>query len=159
MNEFGNFCSEIYMLYIQFSGTLSEEVTESGDKSNFLSEKTHKKIEAFKADLQKAFTSSGKEWNNLLNKIWCFGPKRCGPNILFNLIEGHDHSFWNFEEKRFGSRYEYDSSFCNGFQLATLAGPMCEEPMMGVGFFIEDWKILDEPGTSGYDFTGFLCKM
>lgn len=38
---------------------------------------------------------------------------------------------------------EYDSSFINGFQLATLAGPLCEEPMMGVAYFIKDWTIDD----------------
>ena len=33
---------------------------------------------------------------------------------------------------------EYDNSIINGFQLATSAGPLCEEPLMGVCFVIED---------------------
>lgn len=108
-----------------------------------------KKIESFKSDLKKAFLSGGKEWSNVIDKIWTFGPKRCGPNILFNLVTTFNRSFWDFDLVKSGPHFEYDSSFCNGFQLATLAGPMCEEPMMGVAFFVEDWKILDEPSSSG----------
>jgi ribosome assembly protein 1 len=37
--------------------------------------------------------------------------------------------------------FECDSSFVNGFQLATLAGPLCEEPMMGVGFVVQHWTV------------------
>ena len=37
----------------------------------------------------------------------------------------------------------------NGFQLATFAGPLCEEPMMGLGFIIESWEHAEE-GDSGW---------
>ena len=46
----------------------------------------------------------------------------------------------------------YDVILCNlvnGFQLATLAGPICEEPMLGVGFILEDWT-LEQEGDSGW---------
>jgi len=36
---------------------------------------------------------------------------------------------------------KYENSFMNGFQIATLAGPLCEEPMMGVCFIVEDWTV------------------
>lgn len=36
---------------------------------------------------------------------------------------------------------KYENSFVNGFQIATVAGPLCEEPMMGVCFVVEDWTI------------------
>ena len=36
------------------------------------------------------------------------------------------------------SNREYDNSIVNGFQLATSAGPLCEEPLMGVCFVIEN---------------------
>ena len=39
--------------------------------------------------------------------------------------------------------WEYDNSIISGFQLATLAGPLCEEPLMGVCFVIEDWNAVD----------------
>lgn len=34
---------------------------------------------------------------------------------------------------------EFDNSVVSGFQLATLSGPMCEEPLMGVCFSVERW--------------------
>ena len=37
------------------------------------------------------------------------------------------------------SYWDYDNSIVSGFQLATLAGPLCEEPLMGVCFVIENW--------------------
>ncbi|KYN37334.1 Elongation factor Tu GTP-binding domain-containing protein 1 [Trachymyrmex septentrionalis] len=40
---------------------------------------------------------------------------------------------------------KYDNSIVNGFQLATLAGPLCEEPMMGVCFVLKKWEIFETP--------------
>lgn len=37
---------------------------------------------------------------------------------------------------------DFDNSIISGFQLATLSGPMCEEPVMGVCFSMERWDIL-----------------
>lgn len=37
-----------------------------------------------------------------------------------------------------GSYREYDNSIINGFLLATSSGPLCEEPLMGVCFVIEN---------------------
>lgn len=36
----------------------------------------------------------------------------------------------------------FDNSVVSGFQLATLAGPLCEEPVMGVCFVIEEWSMI-----------------
>ena len=41
---------------------------------------------------------------------------------------------------------DYDNSVISGFQLATLAGPLCEEPLMGVCFAIENWTSLVQDG-------------
>lgn len=41
---------------------------------------------------------------------------------------------------------DYDNSIVSGFQLATLAGPLCEEPLMGVCFVIENWISLEQDG-------------
>lgn len=43
-------------------------------------------------------------------------------------MPAYDSSYW-----------DYDNSIVSGFQLATLAGPLCEEPLMGVCFVIENW--------------------
>ena len=54
-----------------------------------------------------------------------------------------------------GSYLEYDNSIINGFQLATSAGPLCEEPLMGVCFVIEniiiDYSHDDGDGSSHLD--------
>jgi len=34
--------------------------------------------------------------------------------------------------------FEFQGSVINGFQLATLAGPLCEEPLMGVCYILEE---------------------
>ena len=46
------------------------------------------------------------------------------------------------------SNRDYDNSIVSGFQLATLAGPLCEEPLMGVCFVIEKWTSLEKKMTS-----------
>lgn len=46
----------------------------------------------------------------------------------------------------------YDHSFVSGFQLATLTGPLCQEPMMGVAFVVDQWDLdlsVEDPGTYG----------
>ena len=37
---------------------------------------------------------------------------------------------------------EWSNSIINGFQLATLAGPLCEEPLMGVAYILEECCVL-----------------
>lgn len=83
-----------------------------------------------------------------VDDIWSFGPKSCGPNILFNLSTDSKLSFWSNVEKISENVYsKYESSFLGGFQLATFSGPLCEEPMMSVGFIIYDWIISDDVKT------------
>jgi ribosome assembly protein 1 len=109
-----------------------------------LTERTLKAIETLKEKLKDAFTSAGDEWKYAETQIWSVGPRRCGPNVLLNRVPAYDHpSIW---QRLHGSdpRLEYDSSFVNGFQLATLAGPLCEEPMMGVCFIVEDWALAEK---------------
>lgn len=36
----------------------------------------------FWIQLEALFTKVGKEWSGVMNKIWAFGPRRIGPNIL-----------------------------------------------------------------------------
>ena len=43
---------------------------------------------------------------------------------------------------------DYDNSIVSGFQLATLAGPLCEEPLMGVCFVIAEWTSVENDGSS-----------
>lgn len=109
--------------------------------------------------------------NNLINKIWSIGPKKCGPNILLNLTDYSHPDFWDIksdnvrnENEVTDPRKDYNSSFINGFQLATAAGPLCEEPMQGVCFAILEWKVENETELnsnvfgpfSGNEFANYL---
>nr|XP_057934508.1 elongation factor-like GTPase 1 isoform X2 [Doryrhamphus excisus] len=105
------------------------------------------------ADLKAQLGSmlQGRKWRNAVDYIWAFGPRRCGPNILLNNVEGYQRpSLWQClcREDKSGEVEaqarlirELDNSIVSGFQLATLSGPMCEEPLMGVCFSIERWDI------------------
>ncbi|XP_051919819.1 elongation factor-like GTPase 1 isoform X1 [Hippocampus zosterae] len=114
-----------------------------------ISVKTLEAIADLKAQLESML--QGRKWRNAVEQIWAFGPRRCGPNILLNKLEGyHRPSLWQClcREDTSGKNgaqakmiREFDNSIVSGFQLATLSGPMCEEPLMGVCFSIERWDV------------------
>ncbi|RDD37770.1 Elongation factor-like GTPase 1 [Trichoplax sp. H2] len=105
-------------------------------------------VALFYNSLVEEFNVAGEEWKDIVDKIWCFGPRNYGPNILVNEIPSYNRStLWdvtqdrpvNVEQDMFR---KFDNSVITGFQLATLAGPLCEEPMMGVCFVIKEWTYL-----------------
>ncbi|KAK8380275.1 hypothetical protein O3P69_016707 [Scylla paramamosain] len=99
-------------------------------------------IAELKSSLDKAFQEAGGEWKNAINEIWSFGPDGRGPNILLNRIPAYArHSVWEKATTSDSPLALYDTSFVTGFQMATKAGPLCEEPMMGVCFVVEDWSL------------------
>ncbi|XP_073424662.1 elongation factor-like GTPase 1 isoform X2 [Dendrobates tinctorius] len=95
-------------------------------------------INEFKGNLEQHL--QGRRWRNVVDHIWSFGPRRYGPNILVNHIESYERpSVWQCLDKiaKEGKFHSFDNSIVSGFQLVTLAGPMCEEPLMGVCFIVE----------------------
>lgn len=108
-----------------------------------LTENAAESIKNIKQQLKEEFEKAGPGWVGAEEKIWSFGPRRCGPNILLNCIKGYNRpSVWQSFEKNISdtSRIaDLDNSIVTGFQMATLAGPLCEEPMQGVCFIVEDW--------------------
>lgn len=109
--------------------------------------------------------------SQIVDRIWAFGPKKCGTNILLNSSDFKHKSFWSTvhgndtgksaDEGSKDIRSDLESSFLNGYQLATLAGPLCEEPMHGVCFVIQDWHFDDTSdvnavtGPMSGEFCGF----
>ncbi|UYV72278.1 EFTUD1 [Cordylochernes scorpioides] len=90
-----------------------------------------------------------EDWpEDTVSKVWSLGPRRCGPNLLINRVEDYPRpSIWELNSALPACDLaSLDSAIETGFQLATLAGPMCEEPMMGVAFVLEHCSIL---GTTG----------
>ncbi|KAM4035834.1 elongation factor-like GTPase 1 [Anomaloglossus baeobatrachus] len=101
-------------------------------------ETTISRIHEFKGNLEQHL--QGRRWRNVVDQIWSFGPRRYGPNILVNHIEGYERpSVWQCLDNisKEGKFHSFDNSIVSGFQLVTLAGPMCEEPLMGVCFMVE----------------------
>ncbi|XP_019935718.1 elongation factor-like GTPase 1 [Paralichthys olivaceus] len=106
-------------------------------------------IAALKTQLESLL--QGRKWRNTVEHIWAFGPRRYGPNILLNSVEGYQRpSVWQCLSRgdkvsEAGAQAtvlrDLDNSIVSGFQLATLSGPMCEEPLMGVCFSVERWDI------------------
>jgi ribosome assembly protein 1 len=95
----------------------------------------------FASELQKAFSAVKGErenWNDIVNKIIAFGPRRIGPNLLLDfsrkvgkpLFESHSTNSQSITS-------EYTDKIIYAFQLAALQGPLCHEPMQGVAVFIE----------------------
>ncbi|XP_006814504.1 elongation factor-like GTPase 1, partial [Saccoglossus kowalevskii] len=135
--------SELIKILVKVART--SHVTDKIDAEQ-LSTVIFDKIVEFKNKLTIAFKEAGKKWRDVMDQIWTFGPKHCGPNILLNTIPDYKRpSIWECintsKDKTSSSLNDYDNSVMSGFQLATLAGPMCEEPMMGVCFALEEWKI------------------
>lgn len=134
-----------------------KKITDNTDESSLssavdnaawsMSEKEQKALETFKTELAAAFKDAGRE--NVLEKIWSFGPRKCGPNIFLNETDYEQRKFWEEHSKSADPRAPYESSMINGFQLATLAGPLCEEPMMGVCFVAKKWEIHEDSQSDG----------
>ncbi|KAI9565149.1 hypothetical protein GHT06_008924 [Daphnia sinensis] len=130
------------MLQIQYPGHL-EQTEEEVKTSEKLSLQWQSKITKLKHQLNHAFGMNG--WgDNAADRILSFGPRRCGPNVLLNYTPLTLPCPWNknpahlvFER----TTLECLNSAINGFQLATLAGPICEEPLHGVAFIVEDISI------------------
>lgn len=114
--------------------------------------------------LKQEFAEAKKEggpfvqlWDNIVDQIWAFGPRRIGSNLLINRIPGYVRkSFFELDSKKSGEvagdhadeviKVEEDTSALSildvdfhihtGFQLSTLTGPLCAEPMTGVCYIV-----------------------
>ncbi|XP_012174715.1 elongation factor-like GTPase 1 isoform X2 [Bombus terrestris] len=125
-----------------------EKITIDGELESLrsMSERKQRALESLRNELASAFREAGEK--DALDKIWSFGPRNCGPNILLNETDYKQRKFWESHSKSMDPRAPYESSMINGFQLATLAGPLCEEPMMGVCFVVKKWEINNQDSQS-----------
>lgn len=127
-----------------------------------LNQDTLDKLKELRQDLKREF-STDENWSEfsdeLLDRVWAFGPKSTGTNILLSgLSEYQRGSVWRAIndqqiDKVGGASQGYDHSLVYGFQLACQAGPLCEEPLRGVcfilkGFNLEGENILPNPESS-----------
>ena len=115
-----------------------------------MTDETIKHLLEFKEKLKEAFANEGNGWTDVVDQIWSFGPRKVGPNILLNKVEGYDRpSVWAcVETENLGNLRDFDHSIVNGFQMATLAGPLCEEPIRGVCYSVELWEMRETSAKS-----------
>jgi hypothetical protein len=60
-----------------------------------IKESALEKLKEFYDKLKSAFEESGEEWRDAIEKIWAFGPRHVGPNILLNRIAEYQRpSIW-----------------------------------------------------------------
>lgn len=94
---------------------------------------------------------SGVLSSDAIDKLWCLGPKRIGPNILINNITGYTCNNLlrgqlvespnvptETSIERLQDLKKLDNSIVAGFQLATMGGPLCDEPVFGIAFVVDD---------------------
>ena len=119
-------------------------------------------LEELKTSLEECFSVAEGDWVGVVDNIMAFGPRGMGPNILVNKVIGYARpSLWKRLDDTVGVAEkvvrEYDNSVVSGFQLATLAGPLCEEPLQGVCYSLLDWTLSegadDEVGRAGGEVT------
>lgn len=68
-----------------------------------ISDKKQKEAKIFKNELEAAFLEA--KWkDNVLDKIWSFGPRKCGPNILLNETDYRQKKFWERQSTNVDSR-------------------------------------------------------
>lgn len=125
--------------------TLLKQLSSKNSHKDDIASATHDLRELLRIE----FSNAGTPWSSdSVDKIWSFGPKYCGPNILFNNVEAYNRScVWDstkLSDESIGLLSKYDSSFVGGFQLASQSGPLCEEPMIGVGFVVDEWEMSPE---------------
>ena len=136
---------------------LSEEITklleDNGDilkalekQKGLLTSSTLTDVEQLKGELSKLMENCDF-FKDVSCNIWSLGPKQHGPNMLLNMTNYKSKEIWPGSQLMRDSsdrRTELESSLIQGFQLATASGPLCEEPMMGLAFVVDDWEVLED---------------
>lgn len=139
----------------------NNELLKSAVNVAHLSDRTKVRLEEFRELLASTLKENSEQQevyqrDDFIDRIWAFGPKKCGTNLLINLTDYKHQSVWNIfdgaTKSDVGSerdpRSDLENSLLNGYQLATFSGPLCEEPMHGVCYLIEEW-IVNENDESG----------
>ncbi|KAL7752240.1 Cytoplasmic GTPase/eEF2-like protein (ribosomal biogenesis) [Sorochytrium milnesiophthora] len=99
-------------------------------------------------------------WEGVASRIVSFGPRRAGPNILVNAVSGSesDGPLWLHSRAKTPSDRDatdadnspaalvrlFEGSLVTAFQLSCSAGPLCNEPMSGVAYIIQDFSMASE---------------
>lgn len=89
--------------YTEENGEHEDFSDENQPNERSMSDKKQKEIKVFKNELEAAFLEAGWK-DNVLDKIWSFGPRKCGPNILLNETDYKQKKFWEQQSTNVDSR-------------------------------------------------------
>lgn len=121
-------------------------------------------VDEFWKQLSALFDKAGGEWAGAADRVWAFGPRRVGANVLLDPV-GSTSARLRQREALFAAARErgqsaaealataeagtegdkegerlardFDSSVESGFQLANQQGPLCAEPVVGMAYVVE----------------------
>lgn len=123
----------------------------------------------FWTELSSRFDAAGGDWVGAADRVWAFGPKNVGANVLLGLpdrrglrqilAEAQNDPKETAEaeeadatedagETRAQARLlrDFDHSIETGFQMATFQGPLCAEPVVGMAWTVESVEYNPEEG-------------
>jgi ribosome assembly protein 1 len=139
------------------NGTETEEATSSpadNDDVGIVGTGKVLTLEEFKMQLAEAFKGVKHEkdvWTSIVDHIAAFGPRRVGPNLLIDATGKqtcerllHDPNSTNGHGGSTASSSDLSNKIIYAFQLASLQGPLCNEPIQGVAVFLESVTLSDE---------------
>lgn len=89
--------------------------------------------------------SVSKFWRGVLDKSTGSVPIICNPSDMTEEYVAQSNGYSREALTYFGVLQQLDSAIRSGFQLATRAGPLCEEPLMGVAVQILDINVVYTP--------------
>ncbi|CAI4219117.1 unnamed protein product [Parascedosporium putredinis] len=129
-------------------------------------------LDDFKQQLQAALENERtreRSWKGVVDQISAFGPRRTGPNILVDATkDGALTHLLDADKSRDSSDHPFSDRVGHAFQLATLQGPLCNEPMQGVAVFVDEIAVTGSSGNAGGEedqatnvgrLTGDIIKM
>lgn len=101
-------------------------------------------------ELGRLFAAEGPGWAGAETSILAFGPRHCGPNLMLTATESLEtmtiHARVNPGER--ASQDRVPASICaamvTGFQVITHAGPLADEPLIGVAFDVLRVEAVEE---------------
>ena len=119
---------------------------------------------AFPARLAEAFAAAGPAWAGAEGRICAFGPRHVGPNVLLSadprLVATGEYAKLFRRSRGAAPDAGADEVATQGaglllaFQILTQAGPLMEEPMMGVCFALENVDVTETGAAADPGFAG-----
>ncbi|KAJ6509004.1 translation elongation factor 2 [Mycena sanguinolenta] len=134
-------------------GADSDDVDAEGDldsstiDGNIMRQPTVKP-EQFWDALREKCQEAGGEWTDITDRVWAFGPQNAGGCILVDSRNSNSSLRRRLDKNRVPEEadtdkvlLEFDNHIETGFQLATFQGPLCNEPVEGMVYFVESVEV------------------